>query len=49
MIGRGWINEPRVFIDRGRRIADGPPLLKERRHLKKPEQITLGVIALPRQ
>ena len=31
------INEPKVFIDRGRRMPDGPPLLKERRHLKKAE------------
>ena len=31
------INEPKVFIDRGRRMPDGPPLLKERRHLRKAE------------
>jgi len=24
---KGWVNEPRVFIDRGRRMPDGPPLL----------------------
>ena len=29
---KGWIHEPKVFIDRGRRLPDGPPLLKERRH-----------------
>ena len=34
---KGWINEPKVFIDRGRRLPDGPPLLKERRHLRKAE------------
>ena len=34
---KGWINEPKVFIDKGRRTSDGPPLLKERRHLKKAE------------
>ena len=34
---KGWVNEPRVFIDRGRRMPDGPPLLKERRHLGKAE------------
>ena len=34
---KGWINEPKVFIDRGRRMPDGPPLLKERRHLRKAE------------
>lgn len=27
--------EPRVFIDRGRPMPDGPPLLKERRYLHK--------------
>ena len=31
------ISEPKVFIDRGRRMSDGPPLLKERRHLNKAE------------
>ena len=30
---KGWINEPKVFIDRGHRLPDGPPLLNERRHL----------------
>ena len=34
---KGWIHEPKVFIDRGRRLAEGPPLLKERRHLRKAE------------
>ena len=32
-----WINEPKVYIDRGRRMPEGPPLLKERRHLRKTE------------
>ena len=34
---KGWINEPKVFIDKGRRTSGGPPLLVERRHLKKAE------------
>ena len=34
---KGLINDPKVFIDRGRRLPDGPPLLKERRHLRKAE------------
>ncbi len=34
---KGWINEPKVFIDRGLRLPDGPPLLKERRHLQRAE------------
>ena len=34
---KGWINEPKVFIDKGRRTSDGPPVLKERLHLKKTE------------
>ena len=34
---KGWIHEPKVFIDRGRRLPEGPPLLKERRHLRKAE------------
>ena len=34
---KAWINEPKVFIDRGRRMPEGPPLLKERRHLRKAE------------
>ena len=34
---KSWINEPKVFIHKGRRTSDGPPLLKERRHLKKAE------------
>ena len=34
---KGWIHEPKVFIDSGSRLPDGPPLLKERRHLRKAE------------
>ncbi len=34
---KGWINEPKVFIYRGLRLPDGPPLLKERRHLQRAE------------
>ena len=34
---KGWIKDPKVFIDRGRRMPEGPPLLKERRHLRKEE------------
>ena len=34
---KGWINEPKAFNDRGRRMLDGPPLPKERRHLQKAE------------
>ena len=34
---KSWINEPKVYIDRGRRMPEGPPLLKERRHLRKAE------------
>ena len=34
---KGWIHEPKVLIDRGRRLPDGPLLLKERRHLRKAE------------
>ena len=32
---KGWIRDPKVFIDRGRKMPDGPPLLKERRYLRK--------------
>tara|TARA_Y200000002_G_scaffold381891_1_gene397191 strand:+ start:210 stop:494 length:285 start_codon:yes stop_codon:yes gene_type:complete len=32
---KAWIRDPKVFIDRGRRMPDGPPLLKERRYLRK--------------
>ena len=34
---KGWIHEPKVFIDRGRRLPDGSPLLKERQRLRKAE------------
>ena len=27
--------DPKVFLDRGRLLPDGPPLLKERRYLRK--------------
>lgn len=30
-----WVRDPKVFIDRGRAMPDGPPLLKERRHLQR--------------
>ena len=28
-----WVRDPKVFIDRGRSMPEGPPLLKERRYL----------------
>ena len=34
---KGWIQDPKVFIDRGRQMSEGQPLLKERRHLRKAE------------
>jgi hypothetical protein len=30
-----WVRDQKVFIDRGRQMPDGPPLLKERRHLRR--------------
>ena len=30
-----WVRDPKVFLDRGRQMPDGPPLLKERRYLRK--------------
>ena len=30
-----WVRDPNVFIDRGRQMPEGPPLLKERRYLRK--------------
>ena len=30
-----WARDPKDFLDRGRAMLDGPPLLKERRHLSK--------------
>ena len=30
-----WIRDPKVFLDRGRQMPEGPPLLKERRYLRK--------------
>ena len=30
-----WLRDPKVFIDRGRQISEGPPLLKELRPLRK--------------
>ena len=38
-------NKAGVFIDRGRRMPEGPPLLKERRHLtdKAAEQMWLSL------
>ena len=32
---KGWTRDPKVFIDRGRLMPDEPPLLKERRYLRK--------------
>ena len=29
------VRDPKVFIDRGRQMPEGPPLLKERRYLRK--------------
>ena len=30
-----WARDPKVFLDRERLLPDGPPLLKERRYLRK--------------
>ena len=30
-----WVRDPQVFIDRGCQMPEGPPLLKERRYLRK--------------
>ena len=30
-----WARDPKDFLDRGRAMLDGPPLLKERRHLSE--------------
>ena len=30
-----WVGDPKVLLDRGRLLPDGPPLLKERRYLRK--------------
>ena len=30
-----WVRDPKVLIDRGRQMPAGPPLLKERRYLRK--------------
>ena len=30
-----WVRDPKAFIDRGRVLPEGPPLLKERRYLRK--------------
>ena len=30
-----WVRDPKVFIDRGCQMLEGPPLLKERRYLRK--------------
>ena len=30
-----WVRDPKIFIDRGRLLPEGPPLLKERRYLRK--------------
>ena len=31
----GWARDLKVFIDRGRQMPEGSPLLKERRYLRK--------------
>ena len=30
-----WVRDPKVFVDPGRAMPEGPPLLKERRHHQK--------------
>ena len=37
-----WVRDPKVFLDRGRSMPDGPPLLKERRYLRKDQQSSCG-------
>ena len=32
---KAWIRDPKVFMDRGRLMPDGPPLLKERRYIRQ--------------
>ena len=32
---KAWIRDPKVFMDRGRLMPGGPPLLKERRYLRQ--------------
>ena len=32
---KAWTRDPKVFMDRGRLMPDGPPPLKERRYLRK--------------
>ena len=32
---KAWVRDPKVFIDRGRQMPEGPPLLEERRYLRK--------------
>ena len=32
---KAWVRDPKVFIDRGRQMPDGQPLLKECRYLRK--------------
>ena len=34
-IRRVWVCDPRVFLDRGRQMRESPPLLNERRYLRK--------------
>lgn len=35
---RSWLQDPRIFIDKGRGMPDGSPaLLKSRRHLRRKE------------
>ena len=41
-------NKAGVFIDRGRRMPSGPPLLKERRHLLTRQQSSCGCPCRPK-
>ena len=36
-----WARDPKVFIDRGRAMPDGPALLKERRHVPQEDAETI--------
>ena len=39
---KGWVRDPKVFMDRGMAMPDGqPPLLKERRHVPKEDAETI--------
>ena len=32
---KAWIRDPKVIMDRGRLMPDGPPLVKERRYMRQ--------------